>query len=251
MKDFRIGPLILGTLPRVVGTISLRKSFPSTCDVSNYTCDVVEVRLDEIGADTLGWVRECEAIEAANVPVILTLRLSSEGGKWTKPDEERKSVFSAALDSLSCIDVELTSKLLVPLCRQAEECDKCVIVSSHNFSETPNFSVLERILDQILDIPNAIPKISTMVNDESDVRTLMRLLDKVNSRPSCIIGMGSKGTKTRTLFPSLGTSLAYGYIDFPSAPGQLPSSHLIQSFRQLLPDYNQDVIIRKKIMECV
>ncbi|MEK7270266.1 MAG: type I 3-dehydroquinate dehydratase [Planctomycetota bacterium] len=251
MKDCRIGPLAIGTPPRVVGTLSVRDSLRSACPEHDYACDVVEVRLDEMGSDTPGWLRDCKAIEAAGYPVILTLRLAIEGGKWSQPDEKREDVLAAALDSLACIDVELTSKLCPSLCRQARELKKYIIVSSHDFQRTPTLATLKDVLHRILEIPFAIPKISTMVTDDGDVDTLMKLVELRDIGPACIIGMGSKGTRTRVLFPVLGSCLAYGYIDSPSAPGQLPASILTQQIRQLLPRYNQDMIIRKEIMECV
>jgi 3-dehydroquinate dehydratase-1 len=251
VKEYRIGQLTLGTTPRVVGTLSTRESLPSAYPTDDYTCDVVEVRLDKIGPGTRGWMKDCQAMEAAGFPVVLTLRLADEGGKWKEADEKRQPILSAAMESLASIDVELKSKLCVPLCRQAQELGKCIIVSTHNFKRTPGFRDLKGVLDRILDIPCAIPKISTMIAEDADVRTLRRLLETDSPRPVCIVGMGSKGTKTRVLFPSLGSCLAYGYLDSPCAPGQLPSSMLIQYMRQLLPEYNQDVIIRKEIMEFV
>jgi 3-dehydroquinate dehydratase type I len=235
MTAYHIGKLALGTPPLVVGTLSSRSSLPSARRVADYPCNVVEVRLDQIGTDTPGWLGECQAIEAAGVPVLLTLRLASEGGNWVKPDAERLPFLSSALNNLSCIDVEFASELCVPLCRQAAELGKCVVVSSHNFQETPDYAVLKRILDKILAIPNAIPKITTMINTEVDVETLQKLLEITTVRPICILGMGSLGTKTRTLFPTLGACLAYGYLDVPSAPGQLSSSQLMQALARKNP----------------
>ena len=251
MKNYRIGQLTLGTLPRVVGTLSTHDFLPSEYRTNDYSCDVVEVRLDEVSPNTHEWMKNCQAIEAAGFPVIVTFRLANEGGKWQEPDEKRESILSTAIENLACIDIELTSKLCVPLCRQAQELGKCIIVSYHNFERTPDFSELKDVLDRILDIPCAIPKISTMVIENADVNTLKKLLETANLRPVCIIGMGSKGTKTRVFFPFLGSCLTYGYLDSPIAPGQLPSSTLIQYMRQLLPEYNQDMVIRKKIMECI
>jgi 3-dehydroquinate dehydratase-1 len=106
-----------------------------------------------------------------------------------------------------------------------------VVVSSHNFKLTPDYDELKGILDKILEIPNAIPKITTMINDEADVAVLSKLLECAKVRPICVIGMGPKGTRTRTLFPSLGGCLAYGYLDVPSAPGQLSARQLVQVLR--------------------
>lgn len=249
MNEYRIGQLVLGKIPRIVGTISSPAALPSACQIADYQCDIAEVRLDEIGANTNGWLKDCQDIEATGLPVILTLRLASEGGKWTELDSKRKAILSTAMEKLACIDIEMTSKIRPELCKQAADNGKQIIVSSHNFSKTPKLIALKRILNNILAIPCAIPKISTMINNEADVDTLMTLLDAAGDRPVCVIGMGSKGVKTRVLFPSIGSCLTYGYIDSPSAPGQLPTSMLIQQMRLLIPEYNQDVIIRKEILE--
>lgn len=250
MTDYRIGQLALGAIPRVVGTLTSRESLPSAYPTGDYACDVVEVRLDEIDSNACEWVKESLAIEAAGFPVVLTLRLASEGGKWRAPDAQRLPILSAALDRLTCIDVEWQSELCVPLCRQAQELGKNIIVSYHNFEQTPVFGELKGVLDRIMDIPCAIPKISTMVTGEGDVRTLIRLLETAHSRPACMIGMGSKGTKSRVVLPCLGSCLAYGYHDSPSAPGQLSASTLVEFMGQLLPEYHQDVMLRKDIMAC-
>ena len=233
-----IGSLNLETLPRIVGTISTCKALFSVASLNEYTCDIVEVRLDEIGHNLHGWMSACQAIEAAGFPVLLTLRLTSEGGKWNDQDENRNSLFSGALHNLACIDIESTSKLRNFLCNQAQEEGKNIIVSYHNFQRTPNFCDLSDVLQEILDIPCAIPKISTMIVNDADVDTLRDLLAVAKERPTCIIGMGSKGTKSRLLFPSLGSCLSYGYIDSPIAPGQLSSSVLVQHLRQSISEYN-------------
>jgi len=103
------GSLSLGSVPRVVGTLS---SFPRapwpTCELP---CDIVEVRLDLAGLRK-NWLDRCRAIEAAGKPVLLTLRLKSEGGKWTRPDADRLPLFERALRHLSAVDVELNSGIV-------------------------------------------------------------------------------------------------------------------------------------------
>ena len=233
MTDYRIGNLALGIPPRVVGTLCERQSLPCACPTDNRTCDIIEVRLDCIGPDTQGWLRDCQSIESAGFPVVLTLRSAREGGKWKSRETERESLLSVALDGLASIDIEWSSKLRDPLCRQAIRAGKSVIISHHNFKGTPSFRTLNAVLERILDIPCAIPKISTMINTKSDIGTLKRLLEAHSERPCCVIGMGSKGIKTRALFPCLGSCLAYGYLDSPIAPGQVPSRVLVKAIREL------------------
>ncbi len=245
MKKFSIDKLALISVPRVVGTVSRKTSFISTQPWRSRECDIVEVRLDMIGAGTRGWLERCMAIEAAGKPVILTLRLAEEGGLWTKPDLDRNPILSQALEQLSCIDVEMTSRLCRPLCRKAEALGKSIIVSWHDFKRTPGRGKLNERVKKILDYPCAIPKIATMVKNLDDVRSLLTLLEADARRPVCIIGMGDIGIRTRVVFPAMGSCLAYGYLDSSVAPGQLSSGELVQFFRQLMPDYRMHPLAPK------
>jgi len=219
--------LEFGTGPLVVGTITRRDWLPSGGHKIDYTCDIVEIRLDQIGLETSGWRDDIKVIEEAGIPVLVTLRLVAEGGAWARPDLERLPFLASALEEASCIDVEYLSETRIPLCAMAKGLGKPVIVSYHNFERTPALSELEDILGQIRESSSvAIPKITTMVLRPEDVVTLENLLGRNQRAPLCVMGMGDLGTQTRVLFPSLGSCLTYGYLDAPSAPGQLPAARL-------------------------
>lgn len=221
-----IGKVELGKVPRVVGSITTRKSLPGGGGVPEYPCDIVEVRLDMIGLDTPDWLAECRAIEAAGRPVLLTLRSAAEGGQWTARDEDRLPHILAALEALSSVDVELNSSICGAVCAKALQLGKPVVVSYHNFHHTPSLAELEEILGRMRQLPAAIPKLTTLVTGEADIGTLEALLAGHRDKPLCVIGMGPLATQTRVSFPRLGACLTYGYIDATSAPGQLPASEL-------------------------
>jgi 3-dehydroquinate dehydratase I len=239
MQKFTIGKLKIGSVPRVVGTLSEKTAFFSLDSRKPAECDIIEARLDMIGADAHGWMERCRALESAGRPVLLTLRLVADGGKWTAPDKERESIFTKALENLSCIDVEMNSALCRGLCRKAEEMNKKVVVSWHDFKKTPGGRELKERLKRMLANACAIPKIATMINRPADIRTLLDLLEVEPDRPVCIIGMGSRGIKTRVAFPCVGSCLAYGYLDSSVAPGQLSSSELANLLRKLIPEYGK------------
>lgn len=228
MRTVCIGNVELGRVPRVVGTITTQASFPSAARTPGYDCDIVEVRLDLIGLGTSDWLSECRAIEASGRPVLFTLRLANEGGKWTSRDQDRLPLITSAMETVSCVDVEFLSGICGDVCGQAAQLGKPVIVSYHNFQRTPGLAKLEDILMKIREFPAAIPKITTLVTQDADVETLKSLLAKHRDKPLCVIGMGDFGADTRVLFPTLGSCLTYGYIDSPSAPGQLRASRLKQ-----------------------
>lgn len=228
MHAVRIGNLEAGARPLVVGTLTMRSSLPALGAVTPFTCDIVEVRLDLIGADTPDWIGKCRAIEAAGQPVLLTLRLAAEGGKWRGPDAGREPLLRSALSAVSCIDVELQSGIRQALVAQAETLGKTVVMSYHNFEKTPSLAELEDIMQRMGASQAVIPKISTMVTSDADVETLLALLRRHRDRPVCVIGMGESVAETRVLFPKSGSCLTYGYLDASAAPGQLSAAVLMQ-----------------------
>ena len=226
MNTVRIGHVELGRVPRVVGTITTRASLPASGKAPKYDCDIVEVRLDLIGSDTPRWLAQCQAIESAGYPVLLTLRMANEGGKWMGPDQNRLPYITSAQEEVSCVDVEFLSGICGAVCDKAAQLGKPIVVSYHNFQRTPSLAELEDILGKMRALPAAIPKLTTMVTQESDIVTLKALLARHRDKPLCVIGMGAKATETRVSFPVLGSCLTYGYIESPSAPGQFSASEL-------------------------
>jgi 3-dehydroquinate dehydratase I len=240
MPPFEIGHLALGRAPRVVGTITRRETLQAVGKDARFCCDAVEVRLDMIGTDVPGWLDSARHLEEAGYPVILTVRLSAEGGSWTQDDALRATHYQQAIAGLAAIDVEFSSALHGDLCKRASELGKPVIVSFHDFERTPPLEELQRTLQGIMEHPNAIPKIATMVTCNKDIETLRLLLSWNTGRPICILGMGSRGRGTRTSFPALGSCLTYGFVDASSAPGQFTAAELVEQLQDSMPAYRTD-----------
>jgi len=146
--------------------------------------------------------------------------------------------------------VEFQSELSRPISKLAKENGKACIVSYHDFQKTPPFSKLQAIVNDAQEFASIV-KISTMVRQQDDISTLNQLLNQAWEVPVCIIGMGAKGTQTRISFPLAGSCMTYGYLDKPSAPGQLPAKRLFEALRQFNAKYNEDAIGRKQLFEYV
>ena len=246
-STLRIEELELGALPRVVGTISSRECLESFEALFRDRCDIAEVRLDEVG-EFATWATMCKNIQSCGVPVMLTLRTKQEGGKCQKNDLERLDVLREAAGSISIFDIEYRTGLAAKAKDIASSLGIKLLVSFHDFNKTPSIQELKNIITQSEGHADII-KISTMINSDEDIATLQAVLTKGSKVPLCIIGMGSKGTSTRVTFPSLGSVLTYGYLDYPSAPGQLSARTLVDHFRRYNSSYNEDIIIRKEILE--
>jgi 3-dehydroquinate dehydratase I len=219
----------IGAVPRVVGTMSslARESLPRR---GVTTCDLVEVRLDLTGRSAR-WLNRCAAIQADGWPVLLTVRLAVEGGAWKAADEQRMDIFEQGLRELAGVDVEWRSKLARPVAKLAKKLRKVCVISYHDFEKTPAKQELEDVITQAQEL-GSIVKISTRLNSREDEEVLRSLLAAKWKKPLCVIGMGAAWTHTRVTFPKLGSCLTYGYLDKPTAPGQMSAAELTKKLKQ-------------------
>ena len=225
-KRVQLGPLALPP-PRVVGTIADAATLAAYRSKPVTGCDVVEVRLDQLGLETEHWLEQSKTIEAGGKPVIFTLRLAAEGGNWRRPDAERAGYYRTALEHLAAIDVELQSVLVPKLAPLAREQRKTLIVSAHDFTKTPSLHALRDTVFEGSRYGHVV-KIATMITGPGDMEILRQLLADDWGVPLCVLGMGPTSESTRTEFPRLGSVLTYGYLDRPTAPGQPRAADLME-----------------------
>ena len=214
----RFGNVMLGATPRVVGTVSKTDTLAR---LPTRDCDIIELRLDLLGTDVLRPLEQ---------PVIATVRLAGEGGKWTQPDEARLPLFEAALRQCAAVDIELRSALLEKISALACRHGKALIVSYHDFNKTPPLSELQHVMARAANYGTVV-KIATLAKTEDDLVVLRELFKENCSAALCVLGMGPLGPQTRSEFPSLGSCLVYGYLDEPVAPGQPSARELMKRLR--------------------
>jgi len=235
------GSMTVGNLPRVVGTFSSPpKEFPP---VNEIVSDVVELRVDHMpGASD--WLACAQAIQARDIPVIITIRMKAEGGHWTRPETERLALLESALPHVAAVDIELKSKLVESVTKIARRHKKACIVSFHDFEKTPPRKTLENIVRKAQGL-GSIVKISTKMNGKEDARTLAGLLLAKWKVPLCVIGMGPAGAHTRVSFPLFGSCLAYAFLEKPAAPGQLSAARVVEYLTELLPEYGAERLAKR------
>ena len=220
----------IGEIPRVVGTLTTRAGLAAFAYEYRDACDIAEVRLDEIGVFP-GWMEACQKIESTGRPAMLTLRSTKDGGNCDRSREDRRAILTQAVAYASIIDVEYNSDSPEKIRPAVHAAGKTLLVSYHDFAQTPSRQVLEKIIGEAGRHATAI-KIATMVNTDTDLLTLEAVLREKRKIPLCLIGMGAKGTHTRTSYPGLGSCLTYGYLDSVSAPGQLSAADLVAYLRR-------------------
>jgi 3-dehydroquinate dehydratase-1 len=216
--------LAVGPVPRVVGTLSTLAPKGKLCG------DIVEVRLDKMLRPS-NWLQRCAALQSGGKPVLLTVRLRAEGGGWETDDEQRLDIYKQGLQELAAVDVELSSVISLAVVREAARLKKASVISFHDFEKTPPLRELCAIVGKAHQI-GSIAKVSTMIKRASDVDVLRSLLRRRWDKPLCVIGMGRAWSKTRIEFATLGSCLTYGYLDKPTAPGQISAGELVRRLRR-------------------
>jgi len=174
--------------------------------------DLVEMRLDAM-AEAPDLAR---LLAARACPVIVTNRPAWEGGQYHGPEERRMELLQQAMDlGAEYVDVEL--KAAAKLRRRG---NTKVIVSYHNFEETPPH--LERIHGDLVAAGADVAKVAVMARDIFDNLPMFDLLRRARV-PTIGLCMGEAGRISRILAPKFRGYLTFASLEEgrESAPGQM------------------------------
>lgn len=133
------------------------------------------------------------------------------------------SIYTNAIDCDTAyidIDTNLPETIKKDLLQKAHYKNTKVILSYHNFVQTPEIIELDNIIRELKDQQPDIVKIACAANTISDCSKIMSLYEK----HSYLIAfcMGEVGKITRIAAPVLGAPFTYACIsDLETAPGQL------------------------------
>jgi 3-dehydroquinate dehydratase type I len=207
------------------------KEFLQNLEKVQKMSDCIELRMDSIEEFQ---ATDIETIHmAVRKEAIFTYRHPQSGG-YTKIDEPtRIQYLQKALDlGFDYVDVEIETfdrKYFHGTTKTK------LIISYHNFIETPSYMDLIKIVDNMRSYYPNILKVATMVTKETDIITLTRILvNKLPKDQMIVLGMGDEGRITRIITPLLG-----GYLTFASsetgssASGQIDIKTLIEIYTNI------------------
>lgn len=189
--------------------------------------DICELRLDLLSPAEVQKAGSFPSM--VDIPVILTLRRVSDGGKCTLQEKARRSLL---MDTLKCggfsyVDIEDdVKKSDVEEC--AHELGVKVIRSFHDFTGVPA-DIFSRV--HSLASRGDLAKIAVTPHSIADVITLFRINEELKSVPKIIIGMGEWGVATRILYKKMGSILTFGSNGTPVAPGMVSAKDLKLLYR--------------------
>jgi 3-dehydroquinate dehydratase type I len=143
------------------------------------------------------------------------------------PEAQRLDLLKRAVRAgAAYLDIEIEAAFkeeMVSFCR-AHTC--AVIVSYHNYVETPPLPNVRQVVNDCFDSGADIAKVACLVQGHADSARLLALYD--DERAIVALGMGELAKITRVAAPLLGAPFTYASVGSgqETAPGQIDSDTL-------------------------
>ncbi|MBB6450515.1 3-dehydroquinate dehydratase-1 [Geomicrobium halophilum] len=172
-----------------------------------------------------------------DIPLLFTIRSEKEGGKEIPLDEQEKVALLKKVcetESVDLIDFEVDNKQedIQELQQKTQAQDVKLVLSFHNFKETPSENEMLSKLEKAKSYQADIGKLAVMPNDMSDVLSLLQITQTAEKNldiPVITMSMGTDGALSRLIGWKFGSALTFAVGSKSSAPGQIP----IEIVRQL------------------
>ncbi len=185
--------------------------------------DVLEIRLDYLGLPAVS-----PFLNTLQIPLLFTNRPDWEGGAFSGDEEQRLGVLlEAVAENSTYVDLELLApeeshqRMRIAL----RESKTKLIVSWHNFKNTPSREELVGRMTLMQELGADIGKIITTANTYQDVLRVMQLQEVAEQLnfPLIAFCMGRAGVVSRVSTCGLGGYMTYCAVSDAeaTAPGQL------------------------------
>ena len=188
-------------------------------------CEMAELRFDKIQPE----ISEIKKLLSVEIPIIVTCR----SGLYS--NEQRFEMLSEAIkNGAAYVDIEIdaTEEYRENLIDIANRNNCKVIISYHNFIETPSENVLKKIIEQAEKSNPDLIKIVTTAQS-SDVNDVLIALQKQNKKVIAF-AMGEHGKISRLQSYNFGSPFIYAAYSqhSKSAEGQLTVDEIKKFFEQ-------------------
>ncbi|KAK9949893.1 hypothetical protein M0R45_005403 [Rubus argutus] len=213
--------------------------------------DLVEIRLDYLkvfnhNEDLKTLIRE------SPLPTLFTYRPKWEGGQYGGDEKQRLDALRLAMElGADYVDVEfqVAQEFIDSICGKKPDKFK-VIVSSHNYQDTPSVNDLGNLVARMQATGADIVRIATTTLDITDVARIFQIT--VHSQVPVIgLAMGERGLISQILCAKFGGYLTSGTTGsgIVSAPGQPTIKDILHlyNFRRVRPDTKVFGVIGKPI----
>ncbi|MDY4769815.1 MAG: type I 3-dehydroquinate dehydratase [Lachnospiraceae bacterium] len=165
--------------------------------------------------------------QLGDCPILFTCR--TEDGRFSISirDYIELNKRMIATGCIDLVDVELFMGDMV--CRELVEYAHAhhvaVVISNHEFEQTPDVDVMVRRLQSMRYLGADVPKIAVMPKNNRDVLKLLQATDTFNQWfgdcPIITMSMGKMGVISRLCGETFGSALTFATVGKASAPGQI------------------------------
>ncbi|XP_039690771.1 bifunctional 3-dehydroquinate dehydratase/shikimate dehydrogenase, chloroplastic isoform X2 [Medicago truncatula] len=214
--------------------------------------DLVEIRLDSLKTFNPSQDLNTFMQQHHSLPFLFTYRPKWEGGMYEGDENQRLDALRLAMElEADYIDIELkVAHQFYDSIRGKTYNKTKVIVSSHNYQQTPSVEDLGNLVARIQATGADIVKIATTAVEITDVARMFEIM--VHSQvPFIGLVMGDRGLISRILCAKFGGYLTFGTLEsgVVSAPGQPTLKDLLHlyNFRQIGPDTKVYGIVGKPV----
>ena len=200
--------------------------------------DLVEWRVDAYATvrhpvDCLSVLNPLRTI-LGDIPLIFTCRIEEEGGMQPVGQDTRMELITTAITSamVDIVDIEMANAqpFIGTIRDAAVQHNVRLILSYHDFTQTPDASVIIDKLNQAETLGADIAKVAVMPNTYKDVLTLLAATLRARSEtltiPMITIAMAAEGGVTRMAGGLFGSDITFAAGSAVSAPGQIPIEEL-------------------------
>lgn len=209
--------------------------------------DLLELRVDHLRPAEAGSAGRLPGL--VGCPVILTVRRTREGGKFSGDERERRALLMKLAESgFAYLDIEEDF--------EAPDLEALVtgrggriIRSLHDFSGVP--VDLARRVAGLAHRPGEIPKAAVMPKSASDFSRVLSAFESLKGVEKILLGMGEVGFPTRVLASKLGSLLCYASPPHArAAPGHVDPLSLVNTynFRAIGPETSVYGVIGSPVM---
>ncbi len=205
--------------------------------------DLIEIRIDSLKPKERANIKSILAAikEVSALPLIATVRSAKEQGPQSQSVQdarERKVLFEDAVPLADCVDVEIESDdVIEEVIALAKNYRKKIILSYHDFAGVPDSKKISALLESFKNHGGDMLKIAGMVKSSDDVLNLFSACKNLDGVHRTFIGMGDLGRLTRVAGFMYGSEMSYGYMNKPTAPGQMSVQELTELFSLFYPSY--------------
>lgn len=221
---------------------SLVEQARELCDMNP---DIIEWRVDyfDTVADVESVVDALKALSeiVGEIPIIFTCRNKGEGGQADLTQNQRIEIIeiSAKTGCIDILDTEMFNEeeFLEKIRNIVKENGIKLILSHHNFTETPDEDFIYNKLIEGEKLGADISKLAVMPQNYGDVLTLLNATYRarqVVKIPLVTMSMGEAGSITRIAGGLFGSDMSFAVGKESSAPGQVPINNL-KTILEILP----------------